>query len=1335
MLNRALYSARLHLERLEGREVPAAMPWSLESFDQTAPGALPAGWLLYGTGDTSGVGASALQAHGSDAGFRADGSSVTEARAWSPVVLPADAQVTADVYLDSLVPGQIIARGRALDTNAPSYYAVSVTRGMQVQLLSVVDGQSTVLATLRSSSWLSNQWVRVSLTAVGDDLYVQVFRTDTAQYLGASGQWMYTATQAIHVQDDALTDGGNAGLARAAQYAGAVSFDNFMTAPPPVDLERQSVAVETFRRPAPGGLPAGWAQWGESGNSGLRVSTANSLTESAGLRSVSPDTGAVRAWLDTVMPADGQVSAAVYLDGSAPAQIIARGQDLATGTPTYYAAAVTAGMQLQLLRVVGGQTTVLATLNSNTPLTGQWVQVTFSLVGDDLRVAVYRHDSGQYLTASGDWQVAPAWAMETHDSAISAAGRAGLGRPSGASGMVTFDSFSVTDASAPDPTPTPADPPPTSSDFDSTSVGALPDGWSEWTNNGSSGFGVTDQLSFTTPHALMTSGGSDLEARAWLTNDLPADVQVGASLYLNSLVPAEVVVRGQGLNSDSPTYYAVSVTRGLDLQLLRVQGGLTDVLSTLSSNEWDSNIWVRVNLIAQGNTLQVQVSRLDSGQYLNQDGDWQDDPAIAMSVTDNGLAGGGSVGLIRPPSYSGDVVFDDFDAQPITSQPDTPPAGTPTDGSGPAAPPTDAGPPTAPGDTPTTDPTSPPTNSSPNPPAPSTGRPPESSSPAPAPSTNPPPVSAPPTNLPSVPRHYDHIRIAEFAYHGTPMGSFEQGLLQNSVDLVIPNTTYVDQIHSVAPSTPQFIYSNASNMYRELYTDWLNYADAHGYSREDAFYHVTQATPFTGDSASSWPVAWFWNVFEGSDGNWKNVTSQAHGTDSNLTFGAAGESVMIGNTEKFREINFNFVSGAGDGWKGALEYATAVDANGNPTKWQTLTTLSDTTAGLTKSGQVTFDPPSDWVTSAVNDGPLLYYVRVRTTADGTAPVAQTILGRDYVNARGGAEGTIPAFDKSADLNGDGYLNDAEYANRTAGMDARFLYESRAFYPAYGQNRFATNVGNAHFQEWAADYSYRFLQANPGAQGLFMDNSLSKIAFDPTTIAESLDHYADNYAEMLAAINRRIAPKWVLANVAGGGVAVDALAQRGISYLEEFAIRPLAASYSQFEDVAANLNRRLDLSGGKAYAIMDSLATNGSMSDPRVQIATLAYYYLLADKNQTMLVFNGGNDPNSTWTQHWSDAVKYDVGDALGTWTVFAKGIDPADSSKTYKVYERQYENALVLYKPLSYFQGKAGSTADATATTHQLNGTYRPLQADGTLGAPITEITLRNGEGAILVKA
>ena len=49
--------------------------------------------------------------------------------------------------------------------------------------------------------------------------------------------------------------------------------------------------------------------------------------------------------------------------------------------------------------------------------------------------------------------------------------------------------------------------------------------------------------------------------------------------------------------------------------------------------------------------------------------------------------------------------------------------------------------------------------------------------------------------------------------------------------------------------------------------------------------------------------------------------------------------------------------------------------------------------------------------------------------------------------------------------------------------------------------------------------------------------------------------------------------------------------------------------------------------------------------------------------------------------------------------------------------------------------GRTGTLNDNTATTHQLGGTYRALNADGTLGAPITSVSLRNGEGAILIRA
>jgi hypothetical protein len=68
------------------------------------------------------------------------------------------------------------------------------------------------------------------------------------------------------------------------------------------------------------------------------------------------------------------------------------------------------------------------------------------------------------------------------------------------------------------------------------------------------------------------------------------------------------------------------------------------------------------------------------------------------------------------------------------------------------------------------------------------------------------------------------------------------------------------------------------------------------------------------------------------------------------------------------------------------------------------------------------------------------------------------------------------------------------------------------------------------------------------------------------------------------------------------------------------------------------------------------------------------------------------------------------------------------------VYGRSYSNALVLYKPLSYSRGGTnGTLADASATTYTPGGSYRLLQADGTLGPVVTSVSLRNGEGAILV--
>src|SRR5207253_7595885 len=143
------------------------------------------------------------------------------------------------------------------------------------------------------------------------------------------------------------------------------------------------------------------------------------------------------------------------------------------------------------------------------------------------------------------------------------------------------------------------------------------------------------------------------------------------------------------------------------------------------------------------------------------------------------------------------------------------------------------------------------------------------------------------------------------------------------------------------------------------------------------------------------------------------------------------------------------------------EYASAVGPDGAPTGWTALRTLGNTTAGLTRSGQVLFDPPADWKTAAIGGSARLFYVRVRTVSDGVAPVVHSILGRDYVNARGTSAGVVPVFDGLADANHDGYLSDAEFAHHRAGMNARFVYETRLV-QSYGQMRPTTNPSNAAF---------------------------------------------------------------------------------------------------------------------------------------------------------------------------------------------------------------------------------------------------------------------------------
>ena len=436
-------------------------------------------------------------------------------------------------------------------------------------------------------------------------------------------------------------------------------------------------------------------------------------------------------------------------------------------------------------------------------------------------------------------------------------------------------------------------------------------------------------------------------------------------------------------------------------------------------------------------------------------------------------------------------------------------------------------------------------------------------------------------------------------------------------------------------------------------------------------------------------------------------------------------------------MNVTLAVPAATGWNGVWEYASGVDANGNPTAWKTLTMKADGTGGLRSSGTITFDPPADWSAASIGGSPREFYLRMRSTAgtSGQSPQLRSALGRDYVRANGGTSGVIPAFDYAADKDRDGYLNDAEFATRAAGKDARFVSESRLFYPYYGQMRFVTNPSSSAVRKWAAEYHAKVLAAYPLADGFFVDNAIGKVPFAGVPVLEPTTTYSSDSGALVAAVNRAIYPKWAMSNTAGGTSESDGIAAGSAAVIEEFLLRPLDSNWSQLGDVANLVARRLN-AGGSPYVVLDSLPTGGTPTDPRTQLATLAEYYLLADADRTMLMFYGGFSPSTSWTQHWSQAAAVNVGKPTGPMQVFATGKDPLSPSLTYKVFNRSYDNALVLYKPQSYTQGVgSGTLADATATVHQLGGSYRRVNSDGTLSGVITSISLRNGEGAVLIKA
>jgi hypothetical protein len=608
-----------------------------------------------------------------------------------------------------------------------------------------------------------------------------------------------------------------------------------------------------------------------------------------------------------------------------------------------------------------------------------------------------------------------------------------------------------------------------------------------------------------------------------------------------------------------------------------------------------------------------------------------------------------------------------------------------------------------------------------------------------------PPGGAAPTSSPSpagpfTVRHFGHIRLAALCYSKFTFTPFADDMLRSKLDFVIPDGKFLSRIQKVSPDTPTAIYANLSNIYLGgLLEDWLEYADANGHDREDLFFHAASAGPWSGAGGSTQPVTWFHAVLQGRTKH-DDRTYDAHSaSESWMLPSTVGLHCAVGYFEPFREIHVALAGAAGNGWQYEIEYPNAVGPKKEPTGWAPLSLASDGTSGFTTNGILAFDPPRGWKPCRLGASALNYFVRIRCAHVGRPPRITTLLGRDWAGANGGSRGTVPAFDPAADGDGDGYLTDSEYARRTAGKDARFRYESRIF-TTYGQMRFGLRPGLPSVAAWASDQCKRYLAAFPLAKGLFIDNSSGTTGLCDAPPAENVASFAQEYAALLASVARSVSPKFLIANTTGSLGPASPIVEAGIHYYDEFALRPMQQTWQGFGTMAEIVNLRRAAAAKAAVTpsgVLDSLSEGAAPTDPRAHLGVLSLFYVLADPEHQLLEFWGGQDPSGPWEAKWCGAVAFDVGKPKGEHSEWASGPDPQNAKYVYKVYRREYDNAVVLFKPRSFFDwsNPNGTLDDATATKHDLGGAFRPVAADGTLGDAVTSVSLRNGEGAILARA
>jgi hypothetical protein len=344
---------------------------------------------------------------------------------------------------------------------------------------------------------------------------------------------------------------------------------------------------------------------------------------------------------------------------------------------------------------------------------------------------------------------------------------------------------------------------------------------------------------------------------------------------------------------------------------------------------------------------------------------------------------------------------------------------------------------------------------------------------------------------------------------------------------------------------------------------------------------------------------------------------------------------------------------------------------------------------------------------------------------------------------------IPGQKGAHDDPASGYYSDMErwYAShKQYDLENAFLHRGghdaahRVQVKIWDSMRYGVNPGDAGQRAYQIDRLSRVAQ---GEDGVFLDefggpmNGISKPSDEFATTAA----YMAAETQLISQVHDAIKPRFLLINIAEYWNPADSalVVAGGGAHLERtnfpFTDR-LQGRWAQIDNLL-KMNVYTEFVTLWAYTDWVKSRTfpsfqGGMYSSPleRGQLVQLASYYMAVPADPQRLTLDQQNLWNVRPDTAWMPAVEVDVGHPREARHLIASGTDAA--AQKYRIYARDFDHAYVVIRP--QIDWRKQTYADSTGIVVPLPAPMRPLHRDGSLGAAVSSVTLRNVESAILFK-